>query len=80
MVFFAMLTDAFMDENVVIEFRDMQRMVDLFAEACARVCLTISIKTTEVMLPRGNYVEPVITINGQKLKATGFLISLVSLV
>ena len=51
----------------------MQRMVDLFDEACANFGLTISIKNTEVMFqpaPGEPYVEPVITINGQKLKAT----------
>ena len=52
---------------------DMQQMVDLFAEACTNFGLTISIKKTEVMFqpaPGEPYVEPVITINGQKLKAT----------
>ena len=114
MLFSTMLTDAFRDENVGIEFcsrtdggfykpqrlrtqskvildilcdllfaddcalcasteGDMQRMVDLFAEACVNFGLTISIKKTEVVFqpaPGESYVEPVITINGQKLKAT----------
>ena len=114
MLFSAMLTDAFRNENVGIEFRsrtdggfykpqrlrtqskvmldilrdllfaddcalcastegNMQRMVDLFAEACANFGLTISIKKTEVMFqpaPGEPYIEPVITINGQKLEVT----------
>ena len=90
MLFSAMLTDAFRNENVGIEFRSitdggfykpqrlrtqskvmldilrdllfaddcalcastegkMQRMVDLFAKACANFGLTISIKKTGVM-------------------------------
>ena len=51
----------------------MQRMVDLFAEACANFGLTISIKKMEVMFqpaPGELYIEPVITINGQKLEVT----------
>ena len=51
----------------------MQRMVDLFAEACANFGLIISIKKTEIMFqpaPGEQYVEPVSTFNGQKLKAT----------
>ena len=114
MLFSAMLTDAFREENVGIEFRsrtdggfykpqrlrtqskvlldilrdllfaddcalsastaeDMQRMVDLFAQACANFGLTISIIKTEVMFqpaPGEPYVEPHITINGQRLKVT----------
>ena len=52
---------------------DMQRMVDLFAEACANFGLIISIIKTEVMFqpaPGEPYVEPHITINGQRLKVT----------
>ena len=101
-----MLTDAFRDENVGIEFQSridggsykQQRLRTpskimfyilhdlLFADNCS-ICasaegdmkrmvdfgLTISIKKTEVMFqsaPEEPYVEPVITINGQKLKAT----------
>ena len=51
----------------------MQRMVDLFAEACANVGLTISIKKTEVMFQPSlgePYVEPHIIINGQRLEVT----------
>ena len=47
---------------------EMQWMVD-----CANFGQTISIKKTEVMFkpaPWEPYVEPVITINGQKLKVT----------
>ena len=51
----------------------MQRMVVLFAEACANFSLTITIKKTEVQFqsaPAEPYVESVITINGQKLNVT----------
>ena len=53
---------------------DMQHTVDFFAKACKDVGLTISIKKTEVMYqppPGEPYVEPYITIHGQKLVATG---------
>ena len=52
---------------------DMQHAVDLFARACDDFGLTISIKKTEVMYqppPGEPYVEPHITIHGQKLVAT----------
>ena len=52
---------------------DMQHAVDLFARACKDFGLTISIKKTEVMYqppPGEPYVEPYITIQGQKLVAT----------
>ena len=52
----------------------MQHAVDLFARACKDFGLTISIKKTEVMYqppPGEPYVEPYITIHGQKLVATG---------
>jgi len=47
----------------------MQRMVDIFAEACANFGLTVSIKKTEIMFqpaPGEPYVEPHITVNGQR--------------
>lgn len=50
----------------------MQQNVDKFAEACVNFGLTISIKKTEVLhqpAPGKMYIEPNITINGQRLKA-----------
>ncbi|XP_060761994.1 succinate dehydrogenase cytochrome b560 subunit, mitochondrial isoform X1 [Neoarius graeffei] len=49
---------------------DMQCSVDKFAEACNNFGLTISTKKTEVMhqpAPGRPYIEPNITINGQRL-------------
>ena len=49
---------------------DMQRSVDKFSEACNNFGLTISTKKTEVLhqpAPGKPYVEPNITINGQRL-------------
>ena len=112
MLFSAMLTDAFADEDVGIELRsrtdggfykpqrlkadtkvmldmlrdllfaddcalcasserEMQNMVDLFSKACKNFGLTISIPKTEVMFqpaPDEPHYEPVITIDGHKLK------------
>ena len=51
---------------------DMQRSVDKFSDACNNFGLTISRKKTEVMhqpAPGKPYVEPNITINGQRLNA-----------
>ena len=48
-------------------------MVKLFAKACAKFGLTISIKKTEVMFqppPGEPFVEAHITINGQRLEVT----------
>ena len=52
---------------------NMQQMVNLFAEACINFGQTISIKKTEVTFHPDSgeqYVEPVITINVQKIKLT----------
>ena len=52
---------------------DMQRMTDIFAQACANIGLIISIIKADVMFqpsPCEPYVEPHITINGQRLKVT----------
>ena len=49
---------------------NMQHIVDMFSEACNNFGLTISTKKTEVMhqpAARNPYVEPNITINGQRL-------------
>ena len=49
---------------------DMQGSVDQFSKACDDFGLTISIKKTEVLhqpAPATPYVEPNITVNGQKL-------------
>ena len=51
---------------------DMQRSTDTFSAACDNFGLTISTKKTEVMLqpaPGKLYVEPNITIKGQRLNA-----------
>ena len=51
---------------------DMQRSVDKFSIACTNFGLTISIKKTEVLhqpAPGKPYVEPNITVNGQRLSA-----------
>lgn len=51
---------------------DMQHSVDLFSDACNNFGLTISTKKTEVMhqpAPGKPYVEPNITINGQRLNS-----------
>ena len=51
---------------------EMQRGVDQFSEACNKFGLTISTKKTEVLhqpAPGKPYVEPNITINGQRLNA-----------
>ena len=50
----------------------MQHSVDLFSDACDNFGLTISTKKTEVMhqpAPAKPYVEPNITINGQRLNS-----------
>jgi len=55
--------------NAVSEI-DMQRSVDMLSSACANFGLTISTKKTEVLhqpAPGKPYVEPNITINGQRL-------------
>ena len=49
---------------------DMQQSVDLFSAACSNFGLTISIKKTEVMhqpAPGSAFVEPSITVDGQRL-------------
>ena len=51
---------------------DMQRSVDKFSIACTNFGLTISKKKTEVLhqpAPGEPYVEPNITVNGQRLSA-----------
>ena len=51
---------------------DMQRSADIFSEACDNFDLTISTKKTEVMhqpAPGKPYVEPKISIKGQRLNA-----------
>lgn len=51
---------------------DMQRSADIFSEACDNFGLTISTKKTEVMhqpAPGKPYVEPNISIKGQRLNA-----------
>ena len=50
---------------------NMQNLVNKFSEACLNFGLTVSTKKTEVMhqpAPGKAYVEPSITVNGQKLK------------
>ena len=50
----------------------LQRSVDKFSIACTNIDLTISIKKTEVLhqpTPGKPYVEPNITVNGQRLSA-----------
>ena len=113
LMFSAMLTDAFRDDDVGIDLRyrtdgklfnlrrlqaktkvktdiirdflfaddcalnagseaDMQRSVDKFSIACTNFVLTISMKKTEVLhqpAPGKPYVEPNITVNGQRLSA-----------
>ena len=52
---------------------DMQESMDKFSKACDDFGLTISTKKTEVMhqpAPAAPYVEPTITVNGEKLAAT----------
>ena len=64
-----------------ISIDDIQQNVDKFAEACTNFGLTISIKKTEVMhqpAPGKTYIEPSITINGQRLKAVINLPTLVA--
>ena len=54
---------------------DMQRSVDKFAIACTNFCLTVSKKKTEVLhqpAPGKPYVEPNITVNGQRLSAVNW--------
>ena len=51
---------------------EMQRSVNIFSEACNNFGLTISTKKTEMMhqpAPGKPYIEPNITINGQRLNA-----------
>ena len=51
---------------------DMQRSVDKFSIACTNFSLTISKKKTEILhqpAPGKPYVEPNITVNGQRLSA-----------
>jgi len=51
---------------------DMQQSMDLFSSACDNFGLLISIKKTEVMYqpaPKKPYIEPSISVNGQKLHA-----------
>ena len=50
----------------------MQQSVDKFSAVCTNFGLTISTKKTEVLhqpAPGKPYVEPNITVNGQKLSA-----------
>ena len=52
---------------------NMQKSMNRFAKACDDFGLTISIKKTEVMYqpaPNAPYSEPVITVNGEKLRVT----------
>ena len=52
---------------------DLQRSVDQFSKACDDFGLMISIKKTEVLhqpAPATPYVEPNVTVNGQKLAVT----------
>ena len=51
---------------------EMQHSIDLFADACSRFGLTISIKKTEVIFqpaPGKPYIDPDIKINGKTLNA-----------
>ena len=55
---------------------DMHCSVDKFATACTNVALTISTKKNEVLnqpAPGKPYVEPNITVNGQRLNAVNRL-------
>ena len=50
--------------------REMQESMDLFSKACNDFGLTISTKKTEVLHqqpPGTTYIEPTVTVNGQKL-------------
>ena len=54
---------------------DMQRSIDKFSIACTNFGLTVSIKKTEVLhqpAPGKPYVEPNITVNGQRLSTVLF--------